>query len=492
MIKQFLKFLEKISSRPQVAGLAITNGAVQYLSFDGKTTVKKAYRLPPGVIKNGRVENKAALLDVLKQLRETAGRGQKRLLPVIVSLPAENIYNESFKVPNLGPERLNESAELNLRLLSPLPEDKVYMDYQVVKEKPDHYDILGVFVEKERVDIIRGALEEARYLPLAFEFPALSLARLVGPADEKAPPIFIFDVSSDGLNFIILKNSAPYFNYFRSWYSIQGEAKEITQSRFEEVVVEEIRKVINFTFGRFKQSLTEVVVVAPQLENELTVLIEKNFTLKGRILKVGETDLDSGWYAALGAALRGRVDPARDHLISLNYLKAADAFYREQILNFTWLWRNIYITILTLLLFIYIGALFWMMNIERDLARQAEGLHLDAQAAALEELRTVSGEFNGFVAQIAAARGGHLEAMRVLKTVKSIADINRITLDQMTVPGPGQAVEVKGRAADAETVRRFKNALTETGLFGDVILPLSRIVSAGDNFVSFSLTLIPN
>lgn len=490
LIHNLVLFFEKLSSRPKVGGLEITNSGIQYLLIDDGEIIKRAIRLPPGVMRNGELKDRATFLGALKEIHNVIfPKKPKRILPVVVALPAEIIYSESFKIPNLGPERLVESANLNLKSISPLKEEMAYMDSQVVKESEDHYDMLGVFAPKEKVDGLRSALEEANFFPLAFEFPALAITRFIDTEiKDGIRPIFILQISSDGLNFIILKNHAPYFNYFRSWHSVQGDAKEITKETFESVVKEEIRKVINFTFGRFKQDLSDMFVVAPGLEADIKNIIETNFNLKVDLLSSTAYPVNPSWYVVLGSALRGLLDPSRDKFISLNYLKAADAFYEEQILNFIILWRNIFATVFTLILAIFIISAVFLVRFSNNFNEQLKSFRVNSQTAELTNLENSAKEFNRLVGVITKAKIDNLEAPPILNKIKKLADSNQIVFEQIALSGNSNPISVSGRAPDSETVRKFKNVLVADETIMDVNLPLSKIVNTNDNFVTFTLS----
>src|ERR1051325_7038755 len=142
-------FLERLSSKPIIGGMQITDSGLQYLRIVQGEPQQYYVKLPPGIIRNGRVDNYDELLKFLKELHGTISpKKPSELIKVILSLPSEVVYTQGFTVPNVGEEKLKEAALLNLQVLSPMPPGLAYMSYQVIGESEERYELLGAFAEK--------------------------------------------------------------------------------------------------------------------------------------------------------------------------------------------------------------------------------------------------------------------------------------------------------------------------------------------------------
>jgi len=133
--------------------------------------------------------------------------------------------------------------------------------------------------------------------------------------------MLVFFLSSDGVNLFLQRNESLYFDYFRSWHSMQGESMEIPRIVFDGVVAQEIQKVINFTLSKFQETPEQVVLIAPGYERELQSFISERFALPVVPLELKERNVQPAWYVAFGAALRGQVDRTKDTAISLAPLR---------------------------------------------------------------------------------------------------------------------------------------------------------------------------
>ncbi|MEK7089671.1 MAG: hypothetical protein AAB920_02520, partial [Patescibacteria group bacterium] len=227
LVVQLKFFFGRLTSEPRVGGLHISDSALLYAEIYGGLKTA-GVKLPPGVVMDGKILDPAQFRIALKQLHTAIDSNEKKTIPVAVVLPTAGIYTQSFTTPNVGRERLQESALLNLQMISPMATDTSYMSWQLMQETPDQFELLGAFTEKKFVDDFRVLLEEAHLSPVVFEFSSLALSRLValvGGGDVR--PALLLQISSDGLNFSILRNNGLYFDYFRSWKSIHCSERHI-------------------------------------------------------------------------------------------------------------------------------------------------------------------------------------------------------------------------------------------------------------------------
>lgn len=491
---KFLKaigyFFDKLSSKPDVGGLAITDSAVWYLLIKKNEIVTYAMRLPPGVLKQGKILDAAQFLNLLRQLHSLVSKGHPaETLKVIVSLPPELVYTQSFTVPNISGEKLEEAIHLNLQMISPLPASEVYMSSQIISEGPDQYELLGAFVEKKAADEYRALLEAARFYVFLFEPPALSLSRIIIASVGRASgPLLALQVSSDGLDLFILRGGALFFDYFRSWSSIQGEAREIPRAVFEAAVVEEVQRVINFSLSRFKEEPKQILLLAPGFEEELKKLLENHFKIPASPFRAAFYNLSEMWYTALGSALRGVWERTRDKFIALGSEGVFTPLYQERILSFMRLWRSILWGTLGLFLLLFTFSALVLTRQAGTLNERARGLRTAGAEKDLELLEAKAAEFNKLVEAIKSIRGSANPWIVFFERLTSLTGANRITIDRLDISSIGETNSLTARAPDHNAVIKFKNILAGDPYFSSVDLPLSQITVAPDNAVIFNIS----
>src|SRR3989344_2370729 len=100
-ITNYLKsFIQKLSSPLRVAGLELTDSAIEFV--DLKKGQILSYRLPPGVIEAGVIKDPKTLNSFLLKLRSEAMPSRRRPISVVLSLPINNVYLQTFSLPRIA------------------------------------------------------------------------------------------------------------------------------------------------------------------------------------------------------------------------------------------------------------------------------------------------------------------------------------------------------------------------------------------------------
>ena len=488
-LTQFSYFFNRLTSEPRVGGLHISDSAILYADIAGGLKTA-GVRLAPGVISEGKVLDSAQLLAALKQLHASIDVNEKKIIPVAVSLPTSGIYTQSFTTPNVGRERLEESAYLNLQMISPMATDTSYMSWQMMQETPDQFELLGAFAEKKFIDDFRVLLDEAHLSPVAFEFPSLSLSRLVGLMGVgDAHPALLLQISGDGLNFSILRNNGLYFDYFRSWRSIQGDDRQITREHFEEVIVGEIQKVMNFTVSKFKETPQKLFMVAPGFESDVQEFIKNHFGLQVAILKITTWNVAPQWYVAIGAALRtSESSGGGDFVINLAAEQIGSFFYHEQTLNFIKLWRSIVIGVLAIFLILFGGSAYSLGKELENAKRDAAIFTSNPSSSELNTVRQQVGAFNMLVSNVRAVESTIAPWPSFFEKLTKSTNAQNVVIEKIDAPSLNGLITLLAHTNSYEGVLSFKNALAANNNFSNVNLLVSQISARDDGSVGFQLT----
>ncbi|MDI6820701.1 MAG: hypothetical protein QMD65_00785 [Patescibacteria group bacterium] len=488
-MKNFLKgityFLERLNAKPKVGGIQLSDSVLQYVFVDKELEVF-SLRLPPGVVKEGKIIDLNQFLSSLRQFHQMIDpEKNNRTIPVIVSLPPALVYTQSFIVPNVGPDHLEESAFLNLQMISPIPKELAYMSWEIIGVSEDQYELLGAFVEKSVIDQFGSFLEQAGFSPIAFEFPGLALTRLAGHVlSASAKPVLVFQISSDGLELFIIRNGSLYFDYFRSWRSIQGENREIPKTLFEQVVNEEVQKVINFTLSRFHENLSEVLLIMPGFEREVSEFLEKRFSLQVRPLELKSWSLNSSWYAPLGSALRGAIDRKEDKFISLSNLSPIEIFYREHLLDFIWFWKNIVIGVMVLFLIFFGGSAYFLVSNANELTQKLEGFKVQPYQQEFSILSDKAIEFNRLVKMVTDVKFSAPPWYFLVNQLELLASQHEVVVVRLEVNSASEPISLLAHSLPSK-LKTFTNALYKEDGFSEINLPATAITSLSNGLFSF-------
>lgn len=491
-LKKIVNIIEKLSSKPRIDGLEITGAAVKYSIMEGGDVRTSAVKLSPGIISSGKLADREHFVEALAALKSQISPEKKdKVFRVNVVLPTPLVFTQSFSVPNLNPEEIGESVNLNLEMISPIPKDEANMSAQIISEHDLDYEFFGAFAEKKEVGAYQAALIEAGFIPVSFEFQAVAISRFMKKTSIISKKlVLVFEVSPDGLELFILINGNIYFSYFRSWQSVQGTLPSIPRDVFDGAVVEEIRKVLNFTSGKFGISPDSILILAPGFENEIENVVKENFSLKtGRIIS-SQIKANPVFYSVVGAAMRWQSDEDNKNLLSIN-LGGEDlskAIYDEQILNFVSLWRGILGSVLALLLVAYIAGALFVVSQYKIATANLSDFKPPLDTAKLADLESKSAAFNSMIQEINNVRGASQDFYTPIKHLSDLSAADHITIQSIDINSISSPVNISASAPNYDTVLSFKNALSSDSQFSNVNLPLTQIVTQNNNSVSFDIS----
>lgn len=492
-LKKFgsLDYLKRLLSPPagHIGGLEISDAHIRF--FDARKKIwTSALRMPPGIIQGGKIMDGVKFREALVELRKGFAAKPKEKINVIISLPAEVVYLQVFNLPYLTGENLESAVNLNLQMISPMPFEDAYVSWEVLGETEDgQLEILSAFSEKKNIELLVSGCRESNFMVVAIEPAILSLVRSVKEItgiDMKDPHV-ILNSSDMGMDFAGIKNNKVYFDYFVSWRSIYGDAKEISRTRFEETIVQYVRKVLTFSASHSRSEMKRLLLVTQALEESFRDVIRSNFNLQ--VMPIAFTKygkMNPEWGIALGAYERGRIPRSKDALISLTSIGTKEEFEDSQIISFIVLWRNVALTFSAFIFLAFLSVNIFIGNISEKLKTQPAQAFSEAQVKELTGLKAEAKEFNSYVALIAAAKYGQsalIPYFSKLITLGQGLKFTRIYFQSFTAP-----VIINGEAESEQAVLNFKNIVAQQSEFKDIQLPLTGLITSGVK-TTFSMTL---
>ncbi|MBI3045980.1 MAG: pilus assembly protein PilM [Candidatus Harrisonbacteria bacterium] len=498
MVFSFKKFLEfskgLLFPKTNIAGLEIKDTVLRIAQFQDGLLKKAAVTLEPGVIGGGRVKDKARLIAGLKRLQaEFAGSKEKVL--AILSVPSANVYTQVFNTPLLSGQSLEEAANLNLKSISPIDLGAGYADWQEIglQEKDGKLEVLAAFADRAAIDDYQQCLESAGFAAVAVEFPALAISRAiqalaVGIDIEK--PQVVFNVASDGIDFMVLRRGNLYFHYFSPWKLIPADGElssEIPFSEFKDTVIREIKKVVTFYGSHWEGRLGRLILITQALNAEISNFIKENFQFEVADLKLeGLPNLEAGWFGVIGSALRGKIPRSEDKLISLTAVGTEKEYWYSQIQFFIKIWRNVFIATLGFLVLLFILADSVIYQTSVNLGKQLRVVVREPGGAEVAELQAKARQFNQLVDKASVAKEQSVGRSPLFSKIIVLAG-RGISLERILMDSQQASALLSGRADNEAAALAFKNALIKEGFRG-VTLPLSNIVANLDKSVSFTIT----
>lgn len=480
MAVNLLKFL---NPAPQIGALEISDLALKFLRIEDGKLIQAAVQLPPGVVVGGKVADKAKLISTL--------RGLHQQTHVILIIPSANVYIQPFSMPLVSEKNLKETAELNLQTISPIDIKTSYYGYEMVGEtKQGQLEAIGAFANSQVVDDFVAALKEANFGVIAVESPGLALARLIKEYAanlKNDTPYLVINLSGDGPELMIMKNSHVYFDYFNSWNYIQQEVggRKLTAQDVKDFLTRQVRQITNFYTAHTGTPINEALLVNNPIAQEVMKTLKENFALNAQILNVTKySRISPIWYPVLGAAMRGLIPRSKDKFITLTALGVEEEYNRELALNFIKSWRNIIAVTMGFLFLTLLIADSYLVRISRSVAQDLAGRTL-APLSEIQELQNNARNFNQTADYALKAQELSVPWSPLLEKLRLLSG-TRVTIERFFVDQNMLALVI-GKAVNDSAVIAFKNTVEKEENFTDVVLPLSNIKVNPDGTVSFNL-----
>lgn len=492
------KIFSLLRIRPRVGGLEISDGALRYTFFDGENWQTAALRLPPNLVQGGQVENHSQFVEALRALREQiVGPRRQRQLSVVVSLSSVNIYSQVFSLPVIEGENLEKAIQLNIQMASPAEASKTYSGWQMVGEdqKSVRLEILSSFINKVIVDEITAALREAGFIVHSIESRALSLTRLIRNLSEGFDPeksYIVLSLDSSGLEFMVIRRSQLYFQYFNSWRDLYGGEKQVSQEAFETALIRNLHQVLNFYNSHWSEPLSGIFVSANALKEGVNRIITENFGLTILELQIRiNQPLGPDWYVALGSGYRGTFSQKEDREISLLGISAQDEFFRTQAVSFARFWRVAIPASLSMLLLVFFATDILLGRTHLALKSQVDSAGGEAQSEEFGRLQARVEEFNRSTRLIQASVAARGPKFGMLQKVSAIAESEGASLSRIYYQNPNVAIEVTGRMRSEAEIARLQETFKKDSAFLRVNIPYDKVRKDVEG-VSFSMELFLN
>lgn len=489
--QKLLSFL-RISVHPD--GLEVSDQVLRLAYNYGDEWHMESVRLAPGVLDRGVIKDAAAFNAALRELKSKLPpvRRNKKALNVLVAMSSVNMYSQVFTLPFMEGGDMDKAIELNVQMISPVDVSHAYFGWQLLgrDEATLRSEIAAAFADKAIVDAMTAALYAAGFITVGVESRALALVRAVrekGVGIEKGKSYLMVDIDNTGIDFLIIRNSALYFEYATPWSDIADEKGQIAVARFEEALASSMRQVLNFYSQHWQEPLAGVVLSAVAFVDEAVQAIKSSSSLPVIPLALSTSQpIPLEWLAAFGCGLRGLHSDMQDKEINLSGAGAMDAFYEERLVDFLALWRVIvpvFLGCLVIVLFLaddFLGAT--KANIEASAGFMEQGNAL----AAIAPLEASSTAFNQSVALVANAESQVSHTYLMIADINALAAANGITISHISFQAANTPILVAGSAPSETQIASFRDAVQSDPHFGTVNLPLLNIQQSGGAY-TFSM-----
>lgn len=178
---QFIPFGLDISDRAiKLVQIANSNQGLKLLTWN-------RIRLGECIYERGEIKNEALLI---KSVRKLIDNCQPKISEnyVMTCLPETKTFIKLINLdtpdPNQSQEHLDKLIKQELPHHIPLPVENIYLDWQVVSQNKNNFEILIGVAPKEIVNNLSQLLEKCGLISVAMEIEAQSIIRAIFPKNE--------------------------------------------------------------------------------------------------------------------------------------------------------------------------------------------------------------------------------------------------------------------------------------------------------------------
>ena len=159
---------------------------VQLNKIRGKIKIQALGKLtlPPGVITNGVINDRAELIKAIKKIIAAPGYGKVSSEEAAVCLPESKTFIKRIEVAK-SPNSLADVIGAEIEKHVPMSKSEIYYDWQVTAELADKYQVLIGAAPKEIVDQYAQLLDDAKLSVAAMEIEPTAICRCL--LKEEAP-----------------------------------------------------------------------------------------------------------------------------------------------------------------------------------------------------------------------------------------------------------------------------------------------------------------
>lgn len=480
-----------------VGGLEISDSAVRFARFSGREWQMVSLRVPPGVIRAGKILNPAEFIAILARLKSQipGGRGKQKV-SVAVCLSSLNIYTQVVNLPTLDEGKLDEAVRLNTQMVSSLSPEEIYSGWQAVGENEGEkkLDVLSAFITREAAEGFAKALREAGFLPVALESRAMALSRLArerGVEIDKTRSYVVLVLDNEILDFLAIRHGQLYFEYPSYWRDLKGEGKLISLLDFKSAVAGNLKRVLNFYSQHWPDHLEAVIVVTSGLNDEIKKILKAESSLPVKNLELRlEKPVEADWFGALGSGLRGTMKRKEDLDISLLGTTARDEFRREQVMNFMRFWR-VMVPVALGVLVVFFAASFFIFS-DKNLSLKNKTPVADAEKMGeVAKLREEASAFNRAVDLVSSVRSPEKQKILILDKITKLLTDNGVSLTSFGFSAFNTPLTLSVTAKSQSQILDFRKSLESDPQIENVKYSLTDIrpVPQGFSFsVSFTIT----
>lgn len=272
-----------------------TDRHIRVLEIEGTAKRWKVKRLAKinldkGIIENGIVKNEIGFKNALSKIKTETFPSAPRSPYIITNINEDYVFFRTIKIPKMTEKEVEEAIRWEAESNIPLPIDKVYLSWKILKENDKLEEKTTVLLAATLKSIVEQKIklyQEAGFTPIVIEAESAALCRSLAEKEEfeeKAEPLIILNLKEHYTHIIIYDSGIIHLS---SILDTAGEDFNEVISRAFKIKLEDaekLRQKIGWLpsneIGRKIIEITEPIFVPLKKEIGSAVSFYKNKTGK--------------------------------------------------------------------------------------------------------------------------------------------------------------------------------------------------------------------
>lgn len=335
-----------MAARPAL-GIYFTDTFVQLARASGDGSRLEMFAetpLPPGIVVNGEIKNRAELTRQLQLALEKQEIGMGEA--AVMGIPDNRVFLREFTIPKLPGKNIEEAIEWQVRSLLPVLPAEVETDWKMIgRDANDQIEVLLVAIPKTVIDAYLAVATAAGMSVVSLEPAVFANVRVIVPDQLKGKNQLLVYLASEYAELAYLTNGQPRYADYMPAADIQKRGN----------IAKVIADYIAFVNSKHPyRPVAEVILSGhhPEAENLLDHLKDRNlaaFVARNRVADKGNNGKEV-LYTAVGLSLKPVVDKEALDLLPLE-MKLKEHTDRMQ-----YLWQSV----LVVLIFVTVAFAGWL------------------------------------------------------------------------------------------------------------------------------------
>lgn len=227
--------------------------------------------IPDGVIEGGEIKNQSELIKVFKEAIKSVSGEPLQSKYCVCSLPEKETFVKMVQLPVTTEAEIKQAIQWEIESNIPYKIDQVYFDWQVIRKKSGHSDVLISVLARNFADTYYKVLRLAGLQALVFDIESIAIVRALFKDGSAPEPILIADLGYKHSSVQVISKEAVCFSTTIAYSGEKINQAIARKSEVSDEKGEQIKKSFGLEKGSGANQVLEAVApIVDELADKLS------------------------------------------------------------------------------------------------------------------------------------------------------------------------------------------------------------------------------